>query len=362
MESAGLSGFYERTRAARKVIMVDFGFLGDALHLVPALWEIRRHYPGAELHVLTSPLGAEALRLAPCVDRVWHVELHPERRRLREQLAAILAVRREKFDVAFSFSGSDRATIFTGLTGARQRVGRLGGRKHFWNRWLIKNWSPAQDPALTVWERHRQSLAACGFTLQPPRFDLRVDENSVKWAEPLVPRGAVHVSLNSANPLKEWPLEHYTEMLRAIWQAEPQLPVVVSASASEREQERLRKFTALASDGRLLTLPGKPGIAQLAAVVQRCRLHVGPDSGVVHLAVALGVPTISFFREQGGYKCWLPSGPQHRVFTVPCVCIDHHFGTCEAAGQADCLAKIQPAQVAAVVLSRPMTGASTAPR
>src|SRR5580700_58478 len=239
------ASFYERTRAARKIVVVDFGFLGDALNLIPALWEIKRHYPDAALHVLSSPLGAEVLRLAPCVDRVWPVEIHPKRRTLSAQLAVIRALRREKFDVAFNFSGIDRATIFTGLTGARWRAGHPGGREHFWNRWLIRQWVERQDPNLTVWERHRQTLAACGFTLQPPRFDLRVDEASAQWAEPVVPRGAVHVSINSANPLKEWPLEHYAEMLRAVWQAEPQLPVVVSAGANEREQERLKKFVTL---------------------------------------------------------------------------------------------------------------------
>lgn len=355
---AAAGSFYDQTHAARKIIVVDFGFLGDTLHLIPALWEIKRHYPEARLHVLSSPLGAEVLRLAPCVDRLWPVEIHPRRRRLCEQLAVIRALRREKFDVAFNFSGIDRATIFTGLTGARWRMAYPGGRKHFWNRWLIHHWVEPQDPDLTVWERHRRSLAVCGFTLQPPRFDLRVDDASARWAGPLVPRGAVHVSINSANPLKEWPLDHYAEMLRAVWQVEPQLPFVVSAAANDREQDRLRKFLALVHDARLLTLPGRPGIAQLAAAVQRCRIHVGPDSGVVHLAVALGVPTVSFFREQGGYKCWLPAGPSHRALTVPCVCIDHHSGACEAAGQAACLAKISPARVAAIILGRPQTGAS----
>jgi len=352
MDLAGLKYFYEQTRAARKILMVDFGFLGDALQLVPALWEIRRHYPEAALHVVSSPLGAEVLRLAPCADKIWPVEIHPQRRKVSEQIRILRALRRERFDIAFSFSGSDRATIFTGLTGARRRVGQAGGRKHFWNQWLIHDWVPRQDPDLTVWERHRRSLAACGLALQPPRFDLRVDEASAKWAEPLAPRGAVHLSINSANPLKEWPLESYAETLRIVWQTEPQLPFVVSAGANEREQERLKKFVALVDDKRLLTLPGKPGITQLAAVVQRCCLHVGPDSGVVHLAVALGVPTISFFREQGGYKCWLPVGAAHHALTVPCVCIDHHSGPCEAQSRADCLAKIESAKVAALILGR----------
>src|SRR2546430_16484318 len=80
-----LTGFYEKTRRARKIIVVDLGFLGDSLHLVPALWEIREHYPQAQLHVLSSLLGAEVIGLAPCVDRVWPLELAPGRRTWRGQ-------------------------------------------------------------------------------------------------------------------------------------------------------------------------------------------------------------------------------------------------------------------------------------
>ena len=72
-----LSHFHEATRAAEKILVVDLGFLGDTLHLIPALWEIKRHYPGAELHMISAPLGAEVLRLAPCVDCVWPLELDP---------------------------------------------------------------------------------------------------------------------------------------------------------------------------------------------------------------------------------------------------------------------------------------------
>ena len=71
MQQAGLSEFYERSRTARKILVVDLGFLGDSVHLVPALWEIKRHYPAAELHTLSAPVGAEVLRLAPCVNRPW---------------------------------------------------------------------------------------------------------------------------------------------------------------------------------------------------------------------------------------------------------------------------------------------------
>ncbi|MDB6019870.1 MAG: hypothetical protein JWR19_4359 [Pedosphaera sp.] len=357
MQPSGLKGFYEQTRAAKKIVVVDLGFLGDTLHLVPALWEIKQHY-AAELHVVSSPLGAEVLRLAPCVDRAWPVVLDPAKRSLREQLRLIRALRREKFDVAINFGGTDRTIILMALTGARWRVAHAAGRSHFWNNWLVPYWVPRLNPNLTAFEQRRQLLAACGFTLQPPRFDLRVDDASLQWAKATVPLGAVHLSINSANPMKEWPLEHYAAMLKMVWQTEPELPAVVSIGAKPRERDRLQQFLAIVNDPRLRTLPENLSIMQLAAALTRCRLHFGPDSGGVHLAMALGVPTISFFREQKGYQAWLPLGANQQALTVPCSCIDHGVAPCEASGKAACLARIEPGHIAKMVCDQ----AGTVPR
>ena len=46
--------FFDRTRNARKVMVLDLGFLGDTIHLLPALWRVRQAYPQAELHVTVS--------------------------------------------------------------------------------------------------------------------------------------------------------------------------------------------------------------------------------------------------------------------------------------------------------------------
>jgi ADP-heptose:LPS heptosyltransferase len=352
MRPPDLTNFYQQTRTAKKIVVVDLGFLGDTLHLVPALCEINRHYPGAAIHVLSTPVGAEVLQLAPCVSRAWPVVLDPVKRKMSDQWRLIRGMRREKFDIAFNFTGVDRATILTGLSGARWRVAHRGGRSHFWNRWLIANWVPRVDPDLTIFEQRRQMLKLCGFQLEPPRFDLKVDEASRKWAANAVPDGAMHLSINSNNPLKEWPLDHYARMLRAVWQDQPGLRVMASGNYREREQERLKRLNAAVNDRRLQLLPGNMSIAQLAGVLRRCRLHLGSDSGVTHLAVALGLPTISFFRDQKGHKSWLPVGPDHRTFVVHCTCIDHHAAPCQASEKPECLIRLEPAPVAESVCEK----------
>lgn len=344
-----LANFYSRTTNARKIIVVDLGFLGDTVHLVPALWDLKRAYPQAVLDVLTTPVGAEVLSMGGCVNGAWAVELDPARRSLRAQWRILRELRRERFNIAFNFSGADRTLFMTALVGARHRVAYPGGRVHFYNRWLVPNWAPRQDPGLIMFEQRRQTLAACGVPLGEPRFDLKIDPASADWAAGIVPPLAIHVSVNSSKPTREWPLEQHAAFFKLLWTDFPAAHVLASGSAKPRERERLRRLAQTVQDERLELLAEDVNLQRLAALLTRCRLHVGPDSGVLHLAMALGVPTVSFFRQQGAYKSFQPIGARHKVISMPCHCIDGREAPCEQLGFAECFARIEPARVITLV-------------
>lgn len=358
--SKSTANFYTRTRAARKIIVVDLGFLGDSVHLVPALWELKRHYPSAALDVVSAPVGCEVLRLAPCVDRAWALEMDPARRTLRQQWQIVRALRREQYDLAFNFSGADRTIFLTALTGARWRVAHSAARQHFWNAWLIPHWVPRQDRALPVFEQRRQILARCGLDLEPARFDLRIPAAAQDWAEAAVPAGAMHLSINASTHLKEWPLAHWIELARRLAAQRPDLPMIATGSGSSREQGRLEALRA-ATLGARPQIHSGISVAQLAAVLARCRLHLGADSGVLHLALALGVPTVSLFRQYPGLSEWLPRGPGHRHLTVPCRCADQKHVPCSGLAVAACLADLGPDKVLEAVQEQLAVGASTRP-
>jgi len=102
-------------------------------------------------------------------------------------------------------------------------------------------------------------------------------------------------------------------------------------------------------DDRLTVLPSGMTIAELAAVLQRSRLHVGADSGVLHLALALGVPTLALFRDYAGTVEWLPRGPAHKHLLALCPCANLRNPPCAATDRALCLARITPEQVMALL-------------
>lgn len=340
-----LAEFYRRTRDARKVFVVDLGFLGDTIHLTPALWELKRNYPQAELHVATAAIGAELLRMVACVDRTWPLNLGPGGAPWREQWQWIRDVRRQRFDVAFNFSGADRTIFLTALSGARRRVAQDGGCQHFYNPWLIPHWVPRRDRTTHVAEQRRQMLATCGLTLGELRYDLRVPAEAMRWAAGNVPDNAIHLSPNASHSLKEWPLEHWVDLGRRLLREHPAVTLVATSASSERERTRIKALAEVMNSARLAVHPGDLTLPQLAALLTRCRLHVGADSGGLHLAWALGVPTISLFREYEGLGEWLPRGERHRHIVVPCRCVNRKVMPCLEGNRAVCLAGILPEAV-----------------
>lgn len=357
MQNAPAS-FYNQTKSALKIIVVDLGFLGDSVHLVPALWEIKRHYPAAQLHTLSATVGAELLSLAPCVDRSWAFPLTPQSPPWWRHWDIISSLRRENYDVAFNFSGADRTIFLTALTGAKCRLAHEGGRRHFWNRLLIRNWVPRQSREIPVFEQRRQVLAAAGLVLGPARFDLRVPGKAREFAAASIPANSIHLSINASAPLKEWPLDNWVDLAAMILKRDPAAQLVATAAANPRESERLDQFAAAVPGARLRCLKGLD-LGQLAAVLQRSRMHLGADSGVLHLAAALNVPTFTVFRKYPGLREWLPPvGSLHKYLATGCRCIETGKTHCQTVARAECLASIPAADVFEAI--RPMWPISAA--
>jgi ADP-heptose:LPS heptosyltransferase len=193
-------------------------------------------------------------------------------------------------------------------------------------------------------------LAACGFELAQPRFDLRVPEEAKTFAAAHIPEGALHFSINASTFRKEWPLPHWIELARRLMRDNPQLRIVATGSSDHRERARLREFAASVHHPALQTFTAL-SVAQLAALLERCSQHVGGDSGVLHLAVALGVPTVSIFRDYPGRKEWLPRGPQHRHLVAPCACAEESRESCTRRQTAECLEGLSPEAVAGLLLA-----------
>jgi heptosyltransferase-1 len=337
---------------ARRILVVDLGFLGDTIHLIPALRELRRQHPRAALHVVTTPIGAEVLGLVPGIDRVWVHPLGKPSPPWWRHLGLIRDLRRQGFDLGLNFSGADRTLFVAAAAGVRHRITRAVRRYAFWQRWLAGRVIPAPSRALPVYEQRRQVLALAGYALAPARFDLGPPAPDAAWARDQIPAEAVHLSISASTPFKEWPVPAWGDLAKRLLAGG--VPVLVATgSPNPRERARLADLARTVNDDRLRVIAEALPIARLTALVARCSLHVGTDSGVTHIAFALDRPTVSIFREYAGLDEWRPRGERHRSLTAPCGCVDRPRmkPECAAAGTALCLAGIGVQPVAEAVFA-----------
>src|SRR5207244_4818997 len=109
--------------AQRKLLVMELAGLGDNVHLLPALWLVRRQWPDAELHVMIYAHIASLFKLTPWVDRVWPYPNAPKAD-FGENLRWARALRRERFDCLFNTTGYDRASLMNWVICSSLHIGR----------------------------------------------------------------------------------------------------------------------------------------------------------------------------------------------------------------------------------------------
>ena len=231
---------------------------------------------------------------------------------LRETWPVIRALRREKFDRSVDFASNDRGAILSFLIGAKNRLGwaeRGGffGRQFFYNQRVAPEKNPAHESA-------RLAQLLSGWQIPPPaslEAEIRADPALADAAKKILPdERAVICHVASSQPKKEWPLAHWAELHRLATAAGRR--VVFTTARGEREAALMAELKKLAPDAVIL-----PQISELPlflAVLARAGAFISGDTGPLHFAAGLGVPTISLFGPTSPAR-WAPIGERHQILT-----------------------------------------------
>lgn len=316
MTEPAAKNFLLRTRAAKKVMVLDLGFLGDTVHLLPALWLVRQAYPQAELHVTVAAHITSLLDCVPWVNRVWGYMRYPRHATLRENFQMVSRLRREKFDVVINLNGSDRSSWLTFLSGARERLGREpdDGGPPLWKRMFTAHvkYPFGQEP---VYLQRCRCLAQAGFPFTEPEFHIAIDPANLRLADiSAADKGSYfHISPFTTADFKELPPAQLAEFIGTLAKTFPKKKLALSCAPVPRELEKMEKLLALLPQPPWRVFAGNLNLMQLAAVIQGSMLHFCGDTGPLHLAVMTQTPTVAWFWPNPGRAEWLPIGENYRV-------------------------------------------------
>ncbi len=306
--------------------------------MTPALRALRQSFPESRLHVLVAEEAVPVLQHFRGVERVWGFPRRRGSAGLKESWPMIRALRRERFDRSVDLGGNDRGALVSLVCGARQRLGPLRQRGFLGRRFCYTQLVKPADGEHEALANLR--LLSPWGVMAPERPVLEIEASPALGpaAEKLLPGPALVCHVASSQPNREWPISHWAELFRLASGAG--LELVFSTGLGPREQARLTDLKARVPAAR--TLPPLPDLALFMAVVKRAGLFISGDTGPLHLAAGLGVPTVALFGPSSPQR-WAPLGEHHRFLqAAACSCGP---GTARCVAPSPCMNAISPEAV-----------------
>jgi len=363
----------------RRILVFQGGGIGDVIRVFPALRALHQALPGTSITSLTQ-YGANLFRLFPRPEAVTdHVvyDLQGAHRGLLPKIRLALALRRRRFDMIFSPNyglGMIEAAIFSFLVGAPCRIGFDHGGAGF--LYTIKR---NLAPTPSIQEQALALLAAAGLPLPCPERYLQVPEDGLVHAQAIlrhagIPEGCRLVVVapevktdaryGSFPEYRAWPLAHMAVLLREIPRRLHARVVLLGRPLADSGALGLEAGAAAAP---VVNLLGETTLAEAAGLIGSAQLFIGNDSGLLHVAVGLQVPSVAIFGATAPHQVIPQSDMCVSLWKgLPCSpCFSHQplFDLVCPFGVA-CLTTITPAEVleaAERLLARPQAAAQRPP-
>lgn len=269
-----------------RILIRSSNWLGDAVMSVPAVRAIKRGRPDAHVTVLTSPDLASVWKLVPEVDKVVPANTG-------SLLSVVAAIRRQpKFDAAVLFPNSLRTAMEVWLGGIPRRVGFRGHHRSWLLNQLVRERGKPRPPEHQSkrYLRIAQELgadasdASLGAPVLPPESEIDTASGTAPIMLGLCP-GAEY------GPAKRWLPERFAEAAAAVARDHS----VRWALFGKNADRELGNTIASSLGEYCINRIGQTTVEQLIRELRTCRLVLTNDTGTMHLAALLGVPTVSIF-------------------------------------------------------------------
>lgn len=251
-----------------KILFLTSNRVGDAVLSTGVLAWLVAQYPGAALTVACGPFGADLFRAVPGLERVIVVKK-------QSWNAHWFDLWRDCIGTQWDIIVDLRNSIVSRLLFADKRffgVRRPGAHKVTENAAAL-NLSP--PPAPHIW----------------------LDETALQQAAKLLPTDKPILALGPAAnwAAKQWPIDSFTELTRKLTAADgPLADATVLVIADTKEREQIASLLQSIPDNRRIELIGG-NLLTVAACLQQATLFIGNDSGLMHMAAAMGTPTLGLF-------------------------------------------------------------------
>jgi heptosyltransferase I len=287
-----------------RVCVVMMSAVGDAVHVLPVINAIKRHHPASRITWVLQPGPATLVRGHRSVD---DVVVFDRARGTR----AFLDVRRElaarRFDLVLDLQVYFKAGLVTSFTRAPVKLGFDRARARDFNWLFTTHRIPPHPAGQHVQDQYFEFLTALGVPHEPVVWDIGPWEPERAWQREFyaaLDRPAAPIVVATSKPQKDWPPERWAEVCDALY-ADFGLQPVLAGGRSARELHAERVIMERARHKPVSALGS--GLRRLTAILDGAALVLSPDTGPLHISVALDRPVVSLIgysnpRRVGPYR------------------------------------------------------------
>ena len=274
-----------------RVCIVMMSAVGDAVHVLPVLTALKRHHPAMHVTWVLQPGPASLVRGHRCVDEIILFDR-------TKGLQGFRDIRRElrarRFDLVINLQVYFKAGIITSFTRAPVKLGFDRARARDAN-WLFTTHRIPPHAMQHVQDQYFEFCDWLGVPHEPPTWDLGPwGEAERQWQREFLARfdrPIAPIVVATSKPQKDWLPERWAEVSDALWHDFGLQPVLVGArSPREVHAERvILERTAVKPYSAL----GQGGLRGLVGIIDGAALVLSPDTGPLHMTVALDRPVVS---------------------------------------------------------------------
>ena len=278
------------------ILIIAPNWIGDAVMAEPLITEVKKLHPHSDVHVLATPWVASVMRAIPAVSKIISADLKHGLLQWAERKAIARKLAEEHYSHAYVLPNSLKSALIPWMAKIPHRIGYKGEMRWGLLNQILSNPSRSERPPMSS---HYLALAKReNVEIPHPQLTVHTDlSNSIKdKLQGLRSHEQLYILCPGAEygPAKQWPIEHFAELAKLLVNKQPNCLVLILGSKKEAALgEQIKNLSACSE--HVINWCGETSLDEAMASISLADEVISNDSGLMHIAAALGRPQVAIF-------------------------------------------------------------------
>ncbi len=297
----------------KRILVVQTALIGDVILITPLISALKKCYPDAAIDVMVNAKFQAVLQNNPAIDNIIPLaKIWPFK--MLSILGMVSRIQGTDYDLAVSAHRSVTTGFMLKIAGIPHRIGYDQG---FSGKYY--NYRVPWPKGMRRVEKNMTLLKPITDEAFPIQTHLYPSTSDNEFAEtvmlPYAERPRIAIAPGSMSFTKRWPMNHYAELTRLLYEKGFQLIFLGAPAEVDTCREIIEK-----SGVEAINMAGRTTILKATAVISKCRMLICNDSGLMHAANAVQTPVVAFFGPTTGALGYQPIGEKDHIFEIDLAC------------------------------------------